>query len=206
MASPTLRSVKGTALTFTELDDNFSDINNELIDSASYDSATSNLALGRIGVGNLNVDFGPLTDALPDSLTFNALTNVISMGRIGKADISVNISDILNFDSAVTMNNTLRVKEAFRSDKRTLQTTATGLTMTTGVFYHVTDSSQTMTLPGGVISAETCELSVRDFDTTVVGRNNNKIMGRDSDMIVDQPYSTVTFTFIDSAYGWHINI
>ena len=186
MASITLRNVKGSALTFEELDSNFSSLNNELLDAFSYDSGTSTLTAGRIGTSDLTADLTPITDKLPDSLSFNTNTNVITVGRVGTSDLTVDLSSLDN--------------------SKTLVTTAVGIAMSVGVSYHLSDSGQTMTLPSGVTSGASLELGIRNFDNTVVSRNGNNIMGLAEDITIDRPYALTQFTFIDSSYGWYINL
>jgi hypothetical protein len=186
MANLTLRTVKGTFLEFAEVDSNFSSINNELPDTLLYDSATSLLTMGRIGTASLVGDFSPITNALPDTLVFDPITKIVSLGRVGNADITVDLSPL--------------------TERVDIVTTATGLTMGLGLFYHLTNSSQTMTLPTGVSGGERCELSVRNFTNTTVARNGNKIMGLAEDMTLDYAYATTKFTFIDSAYGWSVHV
>lgn len=185
MASPTLRNVKGSELTIVEVDDNFTNINNELADSLSYDSATSTVIMGRIGVGSLVANLSPITDLLPTALSFNSTTNVLTVNRDG-VDINANLSPLVEqVDTTVT---------------------ATGLTMEVGKFYNVSAASQTMTLPANAVSGNKLELSVRNFDDTSVARNGNSIMGIDSDMTVDIAYSSVEFVFLDSSYGWFVKL
>lgn len=131
-------------------------------------------------------NFSSINNELPDSLVFDPITKIVSMGRIGEADLTIDLSPL--------------------TERVDIVTTATGLTMELGLFYHLTDSSQTMTLPTGVSGGERCELSVRNFITTVVNRNGNNIMGLAEDMTLDYAYATKKFTFIDSAYGWSVHV
>ena len=82
--------------------------------------------------------------------------------------------------------------------------TAVGITMEQANHYHVSDSAQTMTLPLAD-SADRLELSVRGFTNTTVARNGNKIMGIAEDITLNVPYSSLTFEFIDSDYGWFVS-
>jgi uncharacterized MAPEG superfamily protein len=82
--------------------------------------------------------------------------------------------------------------------------TAVGIQMVQSNHYHVSDSAQTMTLPAAD-SADRLELSVRNFTNTTVARNGNKIMGLAEDIILNVAYSSLTFEFIDSDYGWFVS-
>lgn len=183
MASITLR-VGGSTLTFQELDDNFTNINNELPDALSYDSATSTVIMGRIGTSNFTADLTPITEELINSATFARSTNTITLDKTAP-DLTIDIGDIVN--------------------KAIIDVTATGKTMVVGTEHHLTGATQTMTLPTNVTGGERTVLAVRDFRDTTIDRNGNKIMGIDSDMSIDVKYSHTTFTFVDSAWGWSVS-
>jgi hypothetical protein len=85
-----------------------------------------------------------------------------------------------------------------------LVVTATGIAMSQSNHYHVSDSAQTMTLPSAD-SADRIEVSVRGFTNTIVARNGNKIMGLAEDITINVAYSSLTFEFIDSDYGWFVS-
>ena len=82
--------------------------------------------------------------------------------------------------------------------------TSVGIQMSQSNHYHVSGSGQTMTLPPAD-SADRLELSVRNFTNTTVARNGNKIMGIAEDITLNVPYSSLTFEFIDSDYGWFVS-
>ena len=76
MANITLRTVKGSALTTAEMDNNLSDINDELPKTLSYDESTRTLSLTTVDNSTIDVD---LTDLLDES-TGNSIAMAIALG------------------------------------------------------------------------------------------------------------------------------
>lgn len=62
MATLTLRNVKGSSLTFDEMDNNLTNVNNELTDSISYLPNTTELVLTDIGGTEKKVSLEPIID------------------------------------------------------------------------------------------------------------------------------------------------
>lgn len=62
MASVTLRSVKGTPLTHVEMDANFTNINNELVNTVAFNTATNEVEITDVGGTTKTANLNSLVD------------------------------------------------------------------------------------------------------------------------------------------------
>lgn len=109
MANLTLRSVKGAALTFNEMDSNFSSLNNGLIDSASWTNYT--ITLSKIGEPNLTIDISSIFN---DSASFASELNVAGDFKTGGT---------LRLDNAGVLTNVTTATASTGTSDTTLATT-----------------------------------------------------------------------------------
>lgn len=62
MATIVLRNVKGSALTSTEMDDNITNLNNELVISGSIDTANKDIVLNLRDTSTVDISYQPIVD------------------------------------------------------------------------------------------------------------------------------------------------
>ena len=86
----------------------------------------------------------------------------------------------------------------------TVNTGASGTTLTAGEMFISTAATQTVTLPASPSAGDTVYIGVQDFTDTVVGRNGENIMSTAEDMTIDSANTTLTFTYINSTIGWRV--
>lgn len=86
----------------------------------------------------------------------------------------------------------------------TVNTGASGATLTAGEMFISTAATQTVTLPASPSAGDTVYIGVQNFTDTVVARNGENIMSTAEDMTIDSANTTLTFTYINSTIGWRV--
>lgn len=86
----------------------------------------------------------------------------------------------------------------------TVNTGASGTTLTAGEMFISTAATQTVTLPASPSAGDTVYVAVQDFTDTVVARNSENIMSTAEDLTIDTANLTLTFTYINSTIGWRV--
>lgn len=86
-----------------------------------------------------------------------------------------------------------------------VNTTSTNYTLEPGEFLSVTADGITVTLPADPLDGETVSINLAgDFQNVKVGRNGKEILGVPEDLIIDTPYATVTFIYVNSTVQWRV--
>lgn len=115
-------------------------------------------------------------------------------------DLDLNSNDI-------TGTGNINITGSVESDHYkfgTVNSGATGTTLTAGEMFISTAATQTVTLPASPTAGDTVYIGVQDFTDTVVGRNGENIMSTAEDLTIDSANVTLTLTYINSTIGWRI--
>ena len=109
--------------------------------------------------------------------------------------------------SAETINDA--IDEAIASTdaskmQYSVSTTTVDKTLVDGERCFVETAGLVITLPVSPSEGSIVSVSTLDFDDTTIGRNGEKIMGLEEDMILDSNYSSVTLVYTGIDFGWRI--
>jgi hypothetical protein len=88
------------------------------------------------------------------------------------------------------------------SGAMTVQITSTNTLTEVNTHYYLTTGGLTLTLPASPGAGDLVGFSVGNFDTTVVARNGNKVLGAAEDLAIDVANVYIELVFISATEGW----
>lgn len=205
MTTITTRAGKGSALTFTEMDNNLTNLNTDKLEAANLASYTGNLTADTINaaiIGNLNTQlFGGIQDGNQAGITaVGQLTSLDVMGQINaQANVDVtntltasaiSVSDNLSAYNA-TVNNDLTVVNNLVAEVLTVNTSisATGVS---SVISAATIGDGTNAVQADGVTANTATVANASVTDTLTVESTS--LKRFSETVVTQGNVSGTFT------------
>ena len=138
-------------------------------------------------------------------------TSVIADDAVGADQLASNavvtasiVNDAVTSDklaNSITMTGALTAAQV--NGGVTTTVVSSNATATTGQ-NHFISSACTLTLPASPSLGDRVMVAVGNFDTAILGRNSEKILGTAEDMTIDVARVGLTCVYTGSTYGWAI--
>ena len=116
--------------------------------------------------------------------------------------MAIQISGTTVIDNSRNLVNAGRIYTTVTNNQTTSRTSLNPLG--NREFVSVTAAGLTMTLPASPEAGWEVAIQVGDFTNTVIGRNEQNIMGIGEDMTIDAENVTVNLFYTDAERGWRV--